>query len=67
MYTPNNATTIQLKNKSSEPRKGTKPSPSFPSTGSDVPFVILLMVCAICGLFLIWRRARSFRSVVGVR
>jgi len=45
-----------------EPREGSKPQP----IGSDL-FLFLFTLCTLCAVFLLWRRASSLRSVVGLQ
>ncbi|TCD67737.1 hypothetical protein EIP91_011979 [Steccherinum ochraceum] len=45
-----------------EPREGSKPQP----IGNDL-FLFLFTLCTLCAVFLLWRRASSLRSVVGLQ
>ncbi|KAI0369335.1 hypothetical protein BV20DRAFT_1036610 [Pilatotrama ljubarskyi] len=42
-----------------EPRPSTKPEPL-----GNAPFIFLFTTCALCAVFLLWRRASALRSVV---
>ncbi|KAI0076885.1 hypothetical protein K474DRAFT_1574244, partial [Panus rudis PR-1116 ss-1] len=43
-----------------EPKESPKPQP----LGNE-PFLILFTVCTLCAIFILWRRARAIRAVVG--
>ncbi|KAH8079831.1 hypothetical protein BXZ70DRAFT_1012589 [Cristinia sonorae] len=45
-----------------EPKEGSKPQP----IGNDL-FLFLFTLCTLCTVFLLWRRASSLRSVVGLQ
>ncbi|KAL4254686.1 hypothetical protein ABKN59_004427 [Abortiporus biennis] len=43
-----------------EPKESPKPQPI-----GNGPFIVLFTICALCAIFLLWRRASALRSVVG--
>ncbi|PCH43137.1 hypothetical protein WOLCODRAFT_138210 [Wolfiporia cocos MD-104 SS10] len=42
-----------------EPRQAPKPQPL-----GNLPFIILFMLCTLCAVFLLWRRASTLKAVV---
>ncbi|KAI0698217.1 hypothetical protein C8T65DRAFT_661104 [Cerioporus squamosus] len=50
---------MAVMNAAAEPRPTTKPEPL-----GSFPLIFLFTTCTLCALFLLWRRASEFRTVV---